>query len=405
MILTEKIVMTKNHKDYKRILGLCHASKNLYNATLYDLKKYYLETGKYKTYYSQEKEFAKSNNPDYRSLPSKIAGQTMDSVHRGYKSFFRLMKKKAQGKYEKPVKVPKYLDKGGFYPVKIPNDAISRKVADLGNGLYEIAVSPRELNIRIISRVKEPKTVEFCPKGGYILVLVAYEVPEVEPLPDNGNYLAIDLGVNNLATCIDNQGNPATIYNGRNIKSVNQFYNKRIATLSGKCKEVKRTHRMDSVTAKRYRKIDWILHNVSRNIVNQAVSRSNNTIIIGRNKEWKQGIRIGKRNNQNFVQIPFARLISMIEYKSALVGIRVILTEESYTSKCSALDRETVEKHETYAGRRIKRGLFKSSNGTLINADVNGAINIMRKVVPDAEIFKNGIEAGAVQPVKVTFKN
>lgn len=165
MILTEKIVMTKNHKDYRRILELCHASKNLYNATLYDLKKYYLETGKYKTYYSQRKEFVKNNNPDYRSLPAKIAGQTMDSVHRGYRSFFHLIKKKAQGEYRKPVKIPKYLDKGGFYSVKIPNDAISRKIADLGNGTYEIVVSPKELNIRVVCRIKNPRTVEFLPKG------------------------------------------------------------------------------------------------------------------------------------------------------------------------------------------------------------------------------------------------
>lgn len=405
MILTEKIVMKNSHKDYKRILELCHASKNLYNATLYDLKQHYLKTGKYKTYYTQRPEFVRDNNPDYRSLPSKIAGQTMDSVHGGYKAFFRLMKKKAQGKYEKPIKIPKYLNKGGFYPVKVPNDAISKKITDLGNGLYEITVSPRELNIKVVSRVRKPKTIEFCPKGGHILVLVTYEVTKPELLPDNGNYLAIDLGVNNLATCIDNQGNPATIYNGRNVKSINQAYNKYIARLSSKCGEVKRTKRMKSITAKRHRRIDWILHNVSREIVNQAVSHNNNTIVIGQNKEWKQVIRIGKRNNQNFVQIPFARLIGMIEYKSALVGIRVILTEENYTSKCSALDREKVCKHKTYTGCRVKRGLFKTSKGILINADVNGATNIMRKVVPDTEVFGNGIEAGAVQPVKITFKN
>lgn len=115
-----------------------------------------------------------------------------------------------------------------------------KKVTDLGNGLYEITVAPKELNIKVVTRVNKPKTIEFCPKGGHILVLVTYEVTEAPPLPDNGNYLAIDLGVNNLATCIDNQGNPATIYNGRNVKSINQAYNRHIANFSSKSGEVKK---------------------------------------------------------------------------------------------------------------------------------------------------------------------
>lgn len=149
--------------------------------------------------------------------------------------------------------------------------------------------------------------------------------------------------------------------------------------------------------------MEWELHNATRYIVNQLVSNRIDTLIIGYNKGWKQDINIGKRNNQTFVSIPFHKLINQLYYKCELVGIRVILNEESYTSKCSFFDRESVRKHEFYVGKRIKRGLFKTAVGRLVNADVNGSGNILRKVVPDAIVYSQGIEGFAVSPLLTTI--
>jgi putative transposase len=184
------------------------------------------------------------------------------------------------------------------------------------------------------------------------------------------------------------------------MKSVNQYYNKTKAKLQSKLENDKRTSkRIEKLTLKRNNKINDYLHKASRYIVNQLVSKDISKLIIGYNKQWKQDINIGKRNNQNFVNIPFYKFISMLEYKCELEGVEMITHEESYTSKCSFLDNEPIKKHDSYLGKRIKRGLFRSSKGELINADLNGSYNIMRKVVPN---FTNGIEGVVVHPRLIT---
>lgn len=198
-------------------------------------------------------------------------------------------------------------------------------------------------------------------------------------MPDNGNYLGIDIGLDNLASCVSNNGS-CFIINGRPLKSINQYYNKRLAFLKSKLKDNKQiSKQIRSLTNKRNNKIKDYLHKASRILINHVVSNGINTIIIGHNKYWKQEINIGKRNNQNFVSIPFNMFISMISYKATLEGVNVKIVEESYTSKCSFLDNERICKHESYKGRRTKRGLFKTSFGKIINADINGAFNIIRK--------------------------
>lgn len=204
-------------------------------------------------------------------------------------------------------------------------------------------------------------------------------VKEKNLMSDNGNYLGIDIGLDNLASCVSNNGS-CFIINGRPLKSINQYYNKRLAFLKSKLKDNKQiSKRIRLLTNKRNNKIKDYLHKASRILINHVVSNGINTIIIGHNKCWKQEINIGKRNNQNFVSIPFNMFISMISYKATLEGINVKIVEESYTSKCSFLDNERICKHESYKGRRAKRGLFKTSFGKIINADINGAFNIIRK--------------------------
>lgn len=256
------------------------------------------------------------------------------------------------------------------------------------------------------TKVEKPTyvTVTQNPNGNY-LILVGYKVPDVKPIKSN-NYASIDIGVNNLATVTFTNSNPI-IVNGRPLKSINQFYNKVIARLQirqdsyinsvenvskEKAKRIpKRTNRMNRVTQTRNNKIEDYMHKSSRCIVNQLVSKNISKLIIGYNKGWKQGTNVGDKNNQNFVQIPFLKFVRMLEYKCAYAGIQVILREESYTSKSSFIDKDYIPTYgkddECFnsSGKRIRRGLYQTRNKIILNADVNGSLNILRKYLKEAE--------------------
>ncbi len=211
--------------------------------------------------------------------------------------------------------------------------------------------------------------------------------------------------MSNIVTIVNNVGLKPTIIKGGIVKSINQFYNKRIAEL----KSIKdkqgisfETKRLQRITRKRNNKINDIFHKTSRRIVNYCIENNFGTIIFGYNKAWKQKVNIGKINNQKFVQIPFFKLINQIKYKSELFGIDIIIDRESFTSKCSFLDKEPIKRHKKYAGNRLKRGLFKSKKGILINADVNAGYNIIKKVVPNA-ISADGIEGVGLHPYSITI--
>jgi IS605 OrfB family transposase len=231
---------------------------------------------------------------------------------------------------------------------------------------------------------------------------VVYSVP-VEPADvDYSRTAAIDIGLDNLATVTFNQPDLAPLLvNGRPLKSLNQYYNQECARLQSLLNGDRHTsRRLDAHTDKRNRRVTAYLHLASRRIIDTLVDQHIGTLVIGKNDRWKQDIHLGKRTNQNFVQIPHTRFIQMLCYKCALVGIRVVITEESYTSKCSFLDNEPIGKQESYAGRRIHRGLFRASDGRIINADVNGSYNILRKVIPNASA--DGIAVSVVRPVRIT---
>ena len=225
---------------------------------------------------------------------------------------------------------------------------------------------------------------------------------------DNGLYAAIDLGVNNFATVISNiSGDTPFVISGKEIKSYNHWYNKEVAqhkSLLEQRNKRKNSNRLRKIGLKRKNKMNDFMHKSSRYIVNQLVSKGITTLVIGKNKNWKQDISIGKVNNQNFVQIPYESFISKLQYKCALSGIRVELVNESHTSKCSFLDNEDIVHHETYIGKRIKRGLFISGEGKLINADVNGSYNILRKCKPNA-FDANGVMGVVVHPVIIKITN
>lgn len=394
MQLVEQHIIKKNDNRYKILDEVCFKSKNLYNAALYEIRQHFFNTKQFLNWFSIDKIFKEKKQDDYYSLPCKVSQQTLKLLNQNFKSFFSLLKKK---NYTKKKSIPKYLDKSkGRFAAVYTNQAISKK--ELRNGMIQLSGTDFKIKTKVDGN--SINQVRIVPKNSYYKVEVIYEVEEIEELEDNEKYAAIDLGVNNLATVSFNESKPFII-NGKPLKSINQFYNKRKSELQSKLSgDRKSSNKINSITRKRNNKIKNYLHKASRCIVNHLVSNNVNTLIIGKNDNWKQETNIGKKNNQNFVSIPHSQFVEMISYKCKLVGIAVMMTEESYTSKCSFIDNEEMKHHEEYKGKRIKRGLFRTNEGRLINADLNGSLNIMRKVIGE---FQYPIEVCSTPLVKTMF--
>jgi putative transposase len=410
MLLTEKHIIKKGNIHYDECASLCLKSKNIYNYANYIVRQEFIKTSKekqegllenanYLNYHKIRKILIKHES--YTSLPRKVSNQTLMMLDRNWNSFFKSIKdwKKNPSKYMSRPSLPKYKNtKKGEYIVIYEKGAISKK--ELKNNVVKLS----DTNIRISSYKQNIKQCRIIPNGSYYTIEIIYEYKEEKLKEDNKRYCSIDLGINNLATVTSNVVAPFAI-NGRPIKSFNQYYNKNIAKLKSIAEVrngVKTTNKIKKLGLKRKNKINNYFHKASRYIINHLVSNNINTLVIGYNKTWKQEINIGSVNNQKFVSIPFQNLINMLIYKAKLQGINVILNEESYTSKCSFFDQEEIKKHEIYLGKRIKRGLFKTLKGMLVNADVNGSYNILKKVYPDA--FADGVEGLAVHPKVITLK-
>ena len=379
MVLVEKHMIKHKYKNYNELDNLCWLSKNLYNSTLYNTRQYYFENKKLLKYQIINKMYVDTNNSDYRALPAKVSKHTQMLVERNFKSFFALLKLKSKGEYDKPVKIPKYLNKKtGRQVVHYEKGAISFKKQGY------IKLSKTEIEIKSNLTKDKVQFVRIVPKNNYIVIEIGYNIQEKE-VQLNNNALAIDIGVNNIASCVTNTGDKFLI-NGKPLKYINHNYNKRIADIQSK---IKLTHNKNKsryknkITNKRNNRINDYLHKITTYIVNQAVSKNITTIIVGYNKGWKQDTNIGKINNQNFVNIPFYKFISMLEYKSKLKGIAFKTITEEYTSKCSFIDDEEIGKHKEYAGKRINRNFFRSKKGIIINADINGAFNILKKYMKE----------------------
>ena len=395
MQLVERHTVREGSKDFKILDNLCFKSKNLYNSTLYAIRQEFIKNGSYLSYTKVQRIFQEDDQKDYRGLPAKISQQIMRLVDKNFISFFNSLKdwKINPWKYKGRPKIPRYLDpKKGRFVTVFTDQAISkvwlRKGLIVLSGLSELKISTNVSNV---------DQVRIVPRVGRYIIEAVYTVPDPLPKSDNGRYAAIDLGVNNLATLTTNlEGYQPLVVDGRKVKSINHYYNK----LKSKYQSLSpgnSTKRLRRIEAKRENKINDYFHKSSRFIVNHLVSKGINSLIIGKNGGWKQDTMMGKVGNQNFVQIPFNKFISMLEYKCKLEGISVHLITEEYTSKCSFLDNEEIGKHSTYMGKRIHRGLFKSSSGCLINADVNGSLNILRKCKPRAFDAK-GVQGVVVHP-------
>lgn len=403
MQLVEKHIVRRGDARYAELMELCHLSKNLYNVVLYTIRQHWFETErddtvshKFLNYYDVWN-LLKKDNPDYKAINSHSAQLVIKQVEASFSSFLSLLKLKKLGKYDRKVRLPKYLPKDGYNVISF-NQFRTRELK------YGYVTLPRSKNLRFRVRNANLHFINVVPKGDYVQVNFVYRRKEPELLPDNGRYMAVDIGVDNLATCTSNAIR-SFIVDGKKVKHINQFYNKRMAEAVSSLRKNHgrgKSHRTRQLTLKRNNKVDDCLHKASRFIVNQAASNGIRTIIVGHNRNWKQETDLGMTNNQNFVQIPFDRLIHQLKYKGRLEGINVVEIEEGYTSKCSFLDDEEICMHQAYAGERVRRGLFRTSSGGLVNADVNGSLNIMRKYLKCNSDAVMPADAGFVyNPVKV----
>ena len=368
--LTQQIIVSNKSSKFAQLDELCFLSKNLYNVALYHIRQYYKETGKYLTYNELAKILSDSDNEDYRAMPyAQSAQQVLMQVDRQYKSFFASLKsKKMQGK---KVRLPKYKDKKNGRNVFI----YTNQVAKVSDGVVCLKTKQETLSFSILA--DSIQQVRLVPKANHIVVEIIYN-KEYTIKQDNNRYASIDLGLNNLCTLTSNVAQ-SIVVDGKRLKSINYYYNKTKANLQSKLKKGKySSKRISNLTLRRNRKIKDYMHKVSRKIVDYMEANSLNTLFVGKNVGWKDSVNLGKINNQNFVFIPYNMLIQMLEYKCKLAGINFVIVNEAYTSICSSLDREKIGKHKNYAGKRISRGMFKSSSGVMINADVNGSLNIMR---------------------------
>jgi putative transposase len=363
------------------------------------IREYFKQTSKYipfKDLYYQLK-----TNEHYQALPKKISNQVLKLADQNYKNFFSLLRLKGQGKYNNEVKEPKFRKKGGLFNLVLDCQQIS-----IIKNTLKIT---KQLRVPFTYEIKNVKQAIIKPflNGKYFEIHITYEKENEVIKTEKTNILSIDMGVNNLATCYSNVGHDFII-NGKPLKAYNQFYNKRKAKIQSSletCNKKKISLKLEKLNINRKNWVDNYLSQSVSLILKEVKINNISKVVIGYNETWKQNINIGKTNNQTFTSIPHARFISKLRFKLEDIGVEVVFHEESYTSKCSSLDKEDVKKHETYLGKRIKRGLFKSSKGDCINADLNGAINIMRKVVPDEIVFSKGIERCIVHPKVLNLFN
>ena len=410
MQLVEQHVIKRADPRFAVIDAAAFKSKNLYNAALYEIRQAFIHHGTYLNYEEMDKRM--QSHEAYKALPAKVSQQILKLLDKNWTSFKEGLEayKVDPSKFTGRPRLPKYKHKvEGRNILVYTIQAISRK------GLKKGLVQPSMLPIEVKTKHKDIDQVRIVPRKGYYIVEVVYEKAAKQAPVNPAFYAGIDLGIDNLATVTSNKpAFQAVVVNGRPVKSINQFYNKRKAELQKQLGKTGSTKRMERMTNKRNRRIDHYLHTASKRIIDLLVKEEIGTLCIGKNDGWKQEVEMGKRGNQNFVQIPHARFISMLTYKAELVGITVKLTEESYTSKASFLDRDPLPTYSpkrtekpTFSGKRVERGLYQASNGRYINADVNGAANIIRKVAPDA-FGSEGVEDGkrvatllVVHPVRI----
>ena len=409
-VRVEQHIIKPSNPAYEMLAEFCHLSKNLYNQGNYLLRQQFFAHEKQSSYEQLDKILKeKTDFPDYRNMPTaQSAQQDLRLLVKDWKSFWKALRdwKKHPEKYKGRPKPPHFLKKDGQHILTLTNQECKIRNGKIvfPKVFKGFTVEPQFIreNQNSPREIKSFQQIRFVPHGGFITLEIVYRIKEVPQRKPNGRYAGIDLGVNNFVTMAFSTGDAPLIVNGRIPKSINQFYNKRLSSLRAMAEhlnERKTTRRIQRLIDKRNAKLKDYLHKTSRLIVDALVAQNIPTLIIGLNRDWKERTPFTSKENQHFVGLPFAKLIEMIEYKAYEHGIAVVVTEESYTSGTSFLDGEPPTREFYDKKRRIYRGMFVSNDGTRVNADVNGALQIVKKVVPNA--FADGIEGVVLRPIMV----
>ena len=377
----EQIIIKKDHPKFKIIDEMCFNSKNLYNEANYVIRQKFIESGEYIPYKDMNFEFKTHEN--YKLCFSQPANCTLRLLDKNWKSYFKAIKdwKEHPNKYLGMPKLPKYLPKDGRFLWMIPNNQL---VYDYEKSTIYIGnrhMNDYDWHCRCLGR---PIQVRFIPHGNHYTMEIIYEI-EIEDIDKDmvsERIAAIDIGVDNLVTMTNNIMESPIIINGKPLKSINQQYNKQKAKLQSDLMKRNGQHwsnKLETLSYKRNQRIKNYMHNASALIIKWCLEHNIDTLVIGKNDTWKQE----KKHMQNFTSIPYEMLLGQLQYKCENAGIKYIEVNEAYTSGTSYLDNEAPIKENYNKERRIQRGLFQAKN-MLINADVNGSLQIMRKVFPDS---------------------
>lgn len=392
MYLTIKQQVKRLSKeDYLTLKELSHTAKNLANQAIYNVRQYYFTEGEYLNY--QKNYTLLKNSKNYKILNSNMAQQIIKEVDSSFKSFFGLLKLAKKGKYAfKDCKLPHYLPKEGFTTLVIGFVRLNEnKLIVPFSNMYKKSHSPIEITIPPILVDKHIKEIRIIPKANarFFEIQYIYKTECVQRNLNQNNALAIDLGINNLATCVTNTGE-SFIIDGRKLKSINQWFNKKNARLQGiKDKQgfgKRTTNRQKAIARDRNNKVNDYMSKATRTIINYCIANNIGTLVVGYNETFQRGNNLGKQTNQNFVNIPYGKLRDKLQYLCELNGIAFVKQEESYTSKASFWDKDDIPVYNAdnpqeyeFSGNRIHRGVYKTKDGIVFNADVNGALNILRK--------------------------
>jgi putative transposase len=383
----------------KRFEAICFKSGLLYNFVTYHYRQAVFGKQAYFGEYELSKLCVECNQEDYRALPAQTAQQVIKLVFKNFKSYFASLKeyKKEPSKFLGKPKLPTCKTGKKQHIVIFTN-----QTARLKDGFIHF---PKSVNLPPHpTKVDNFQQVRIVPMATCYAVEIVYEKEEKDLGLSKENVLSIDLGLNNYCVASNNVGLAPFIINGRVIKSFNHWFNKRKAKFM--------SYIGDKGTSKRLKQLNnyrncWIEdknHKISRHIIDYCIANNIGRIIVGKNENWKQNLNLGKKTNQKFTQVPHAKLIDKIAYKAKLVNIVFETTEESYTSKIDHLAGEAMKKQDQYLGKRVKRGLFQSSIGKLLNADVNGAIGIGLKKVRCNSFVKKIVDSGFVfNPYSITI--
>jgi putative transposase len=405
MLLAEQVQIEKN----ENISSLCHRSKNLWNAANWYVRQEYFYNEKVLFY--EDLDFILKSNPVYKALPAQCSQQTLKLLGKSWKSFFAAMKewKIHPFKFKRMPRPPKYKERDGETIVIFTN----QQCGIAGGYLHfpprmESKIDPIKTRLPDDADLREVRVV---PAGTGYTIEIVYERPEIDLKLDKENVASIDIGLTNIVTIVNNIGEKPIVVKGGAVKSINQFYNKRLAkyrSILAKQDIFDDSKRLKKLHRDRNNRIKTAFHRISKGIVDYLVQNDIGSLAIGYNEGWKQRCRMQKDVKQQFIQLPFAKLVHQIEYKCKLVGIDVTINTESYTSKASFLDGDAIpdeydgQKH-VFSGRRLKRGIYRSGNGILINADVNGGYNIGKKAFPNAFVA-DGIEGAGLHPKIVVIR-